>query len=105
MVASEEARGRPNSKTMNRGLLTAMALDEAFKVYRDAIKALRKVMNDKINPGQPGYIRDAEKRYNELRMLKAMAEEDVVAEANKLHPIIGKLNRMAEEIVNEADGL
>ncbi len=102
VVAAQEARLRPNSKTLNRGLLTAMALDEAFKVYREAIKALRKSMHEKLAPGQRGFIRDAQKRYEELRALKALAEEDVVAEANKLHPIVGQLSRIAEEIVNEA---
>jgi hypothetical protein len=102
-VAAEEVRIQPNSKTLNRGLLTAMALDEAYKVYRQAIGALRKSMNEPLKPGQKGFIKDAERRYEALRTLKTMVEEDVLAEANKLHPSIGKLSADAEAILMEAN--
>ena len=101
-VAAEEVRSQPNRKTLNRGLLTAMALDEAYKVYRQAISALRKSLNDKLKAGQKGYVKDAEKRYEALRTFKIMVEEDVMAEANKLHPSIGKLSADSEAIVMES---
>jgi len=101
-VAAEEVRIQPNRKTLNRGLLTAMALDEAYKVYRQAVSALRKSINDKLKAGQKGYIKDAEKRYESLRTLKVMVEEDVMAEANKLHPSIGKLSSDSETILMES---
>lgn len=101
-VAAEEVRIQPNRKTLNRGLLTAMALDEAYKVYRQAISVLRKNMNERLEPGQKGYLKDAESRYEALRTLKVMVEEDVMAEANKLHPSIGKLSADSEAILMEA---
>ncbi|MCC6806731.1 MAG: hypothetical protein IT381_04865 [Deltaproteobacteria bacterium] len=99
-VASEEVRLRPESPTMNRGLLTAMALDEALKIYREAIALLRAAFD--LKPGAKGHIKDAKERYEQLRLLKSLAEEDVVAEPNKLHPSIAKLSATAEAIVAEA---
>ena len=90
-VASEEVRLRPDSKTTNLGLLTAMGLDEAIKVYREAITVLR-----------AGLVANSKARYDELRQAKALVDEDVNAEPSKIHPSIGKLTALAEAVVAEA---
>jgi hypothetical protein len=96
-TASEEARLRPNSATVNRGLLTAMAVDEAYKAYREAVTLLRAALG-----GSGAPLKDAQKRYDDLRALKTTVDEDVAADPNQAHPSIGKLTAAADGVIREA---
>lgn len=88
--ASEEVRMRPDSATLNRGLLTAMAVDEAIKAYREALALFKTHV-----------LKDAEKRERDLRLLKSILDEDIAAEPNKVHPSIQKLTDAAEALLRE----
>lgn len=89
-IAAEEKKMRPESATANRTMIAAMAVDEAFKLFRQALAALR--------AGLP----DAAKREQDLRVLKATVEEDIAANAQKVHPSIPKLSQACEVILREA---
>lgn len=78
--AEAEVRLKPEDSDSNRALVAAMTLEEAYGLYRKALRALRVSVDKKLEPGAAGFIAEAATRIPKLRELKALVDEDFAAD-------------------------